>query len=170
VRSVLAHYRGLGVAHRCRLVVLPDYLSDAQLQQLTQASTYAVSATRAEGAGLPLRDFLAAARPAVAPHHTALAEYLDDAVGFVVDSHAEPTHWPHDPSRRLTTTWQRLVWQSLHDQLRASYQLATRHPEQYAQLAARARARMHAHGSAARVEPRLRAVFDGLDHVRATLP
>jgi len=169
LRTMLAHYHALGLTHRCRLVFLPAYLSDDQVLQLTAASTFALSATRAEGACLPVRDFLAAGRPAVAPRHSALVDYLDDEVGFVVASHPEPTYWPHDPGRHLKTTWHRLVWQSLHDQIRASYRLATDDPEGYARLAARGRERMRDHASAPRVLPRLRAVFEGLDHAGAAV-
>jgi glycosyltransferase involved in cell wall biosynthesis len=127
---------------------------------LTHASTYFVTATRAEGACLPARDFLAAGRPVVAPSHSALGEYVDDAVGWVIASHPEPTHWPHDPSRRLTTSWHRIVWQSLHDQLQAAYRTAIADPDRYARLAAHGRERLRAIAGAAVVWPRLRAALD----------
>lgn len=162
LRLLSAAYRTMGIAHRCRVAVVTDYLAPAEMLALARASTYFVTATRAEGACLPARDFLAAGRPVVAPAHSALAEYIDEDVGFVVDSHPEPTHWPHDSSRRLTTSWHRIVWQSLHDQLRAAYRTATADPVGYARLAARGRERLHALASGAAVWPRLRVALDAV--------
>jgi glycosyltransferase involved in cell wall biosynthesis len=150
----------IGLRHRCKLVFLTDYLSDPQLLELMRGSTFAISASRAEGAGLPLQDALAAARPLVAPAHSALAEYVDPGLGFVVDSHPEPAPWPHDSRKTLRTTWHRIVWQSLHDQIRASYDVATRDPERYARLAATGRERMRAFAGAENVLGRLRAALD----------
>lgn len=160
LRLLRTAYRTMGIAHRCRVAIVTDYLAPEDMLALTRASTYFVTATRAEGACLPARDFLAAGRPVVAPAHTALADYVDDEVGFVVDSHPEPTHWPQDLSRRLTTTWQRIVWQSLHDQIRAAYRTATADPDGYARLAARGRERLRTLGAGAAVWPRLRAALD----------
>jgi glycosyltransferase involved in cell wall biosynthesis len=160
LRLLRAAYRTMGLAHRCRVAIVADYLAPDQMLALTRASTYFVTATRAEGACLPARDFLAAGRPVVAPAHTALADYVDDAVGFVVDSHPEPTHWPYDLSRRLATSWQRIVWQSLHDQIRAAYRTATADPDHYRRLAARGRERLRALAAPAAVWPRLCAALD----------
>jgi len=139
-----------------------DYLSDDQMVELARASTYYVTATRAEGACLPLRDFLAAGRPGVAPMHTALGDYFGPDMGFTIDSHPEPTCWPTDPSRRLTTTWHRIVWQSLFDQFRASYNAAARQPGHYLRLAESARWSLHRHASMEHVGPLLMAALDGL--------
>jgi hypothetical protein len=160
LNGILAHYRGLGLRHRCKLVFVSAYLSGAQMVELARASTYYVTAARAEGACLPLQDFLAAARPGVAPVHTALTDYFDSRVGMVVESHPEPASWPHDPDQRCTTSWHRIVWQSLHDQFRASYELARRQPEQYQVLASRGRERMREFASAERVWPRLEAALN----------
>lgn len=159
---VLARLRRIGVAHRCRLVFLADYLSDEQMVELARASTFYVTATRAEGACLPLQDCLAAGRPGIAPTHTALADYFDSEVGLTVASHPEPTSWPGDPSRQLRTTWHRTVWQSLFEQIRAGYDLAKQQPSRYRALAEAARHRMVGHASAAAVRPRLAAALDSL--------
>jgi glycosyltransferase involved in cell wall biosynthesis len=142
VNKLLAFHRRLGIAHRCKLVLVSAYLSDAQMLELARGSAYYVNASRAEGACLPLQDFLAAGRPAVAPSHTALADFFDDRCGFVVESHPEPTVWPQDPERGYATTWHRLVWTSLHDRIRESYDAAA--TPRYETLAAAARARMAA--------------------------
>lgn len=162
VNRVLRAYRKLGLSHRCRLVLVSAYLNDAQLLELARGTTYYINTSRAEGACLPLQDFLAAARPAIAPSHTALAELVGDDCAFVVESHAEPTAWPQDPDERCTTTWHRLVWTSLRDQIRESYRVATSEPERYRAMAAAARARMVSIASAEGVYARLSAALDSL--------
>ena len=68
-----------------------------------------------------------------------MADYMDDRVGFVVASQPEPTHWPHDPQKRIKTSWQRLDWSSLHDQYLRSAELASSHRAGYEAMAASAR-------------------------------
>jgi glycosyltransferase involved in cell wall biosynthesis len=159
INGMLHYYHRLGLEHRCKVVFLPHFLSDEQMVQLAQASTYYVNATRAEGACLPLQNFLAARRPGISPLHTAMIDYFRADLGFVVDSHPEPACWPHDPEEKLSTRWHRLVWQSLHDQLRASYDLARQDLTRYRAQAARGRERMQEHASAERVWPSLAAAL-----------
>ena len=64
------------------------------------------------------------------------------------------------PSRRLTTTWNRIVWQSLHDQIQASYRVATAERARYEQMARRARERMRRVADAEGVWSRLRDALD----------
>lgn len=135
-------YASLGLEHRCRLVVIPDFLTEPQMRDLLQATTFYVNTSRAEGACLPLQRALAAGRPGIAPRHTAMADYMDDRIGFVIGSDPEPTHWPHDPERRCETTWHRLVWPDLRDQYLRSAKIADHDPETYHRLATAARSRM----------------------------
>lgn len=163
VNLVAGYYAGLGLSHRARLILVNDFLSDQQMIGLARGSTFYVNTARAEGACLPLQDFLAAGRPGLAPLHTSLVDYFDESLGFVLDSHPEPAAWPHDPEQRLSTSWHRLVWQSLHDRLRESYALATGSAYQYQQLAARGRARIEAYASARQVWPKLHEALDLLE-------
>ncbi len=135
----------LGIEHKCRLVVITDFLSDEQMAELTRVTTFYVNTSRAEGACLPLQQSLAAGRPAIAPDHTAMADFMDDKVGFVIGSHPEPTYWPHDPEMRTTTTWNRLVWSDLRDHLLAAAEMAEGRPDEYRAMADSARARMAEH-------------------------
>jgi glycosyltransferase involved in cell wall biosynthesis len=89
--------------HKCRLVLVTDFLNDEQMAGLFRATTFYVNTSKAEGACLPLQQALAAGRPAIAPDHTSMADYMDDQVGFIPRSHPEPTHWPHDPEKRAET-------------------------------------------------------------------
>jgi glycosyltransferase involved in cell wall biosynthesis len=157
LREVFDHYRGTGLAHRCRVAFVTAYLSEPQLVQLSTASTYYLNASHAEGSCLPLQSFMAAMRPAVAPPHTGMADSLDRDCAFLVDSHPEPARSPLDPAGALTTRWQRIVWQSLHDQIRASYEAARGDPRRYRSLAEAARRRMGALASRAAVWPVLAA-------------
>jgi glycosyltransferase involved in cell wall biosynthesis len=162
VNAIVSFYRRLDLAHRCRLVLVSDYLSYANMAELTRGTTYYLNSSRAEGACLPLQNFLAAGRPAIAPRHTAIGDYFSADAGFVVDSHPEPASWPQDPEGRCTTTWHRLVWQSLHDAIRESYSVAKSQRARYEELARNARASMTARADAEAVWPRLKAALDSV--------
>src|SRR5262249_46936766 len=120
---------------------------------------YYLTSTRAEGACLPLQDFMASSRPGLAPDHTAMADYFGEDTGYVVESNPEPTACPHDPAQRPTTPWHRIAWQSLFDQLRASYTLAKQDQKRYHALAACGRKRIEDFASAERVWPLLEAAL-----------
>jgi glycosyltransferase involved in cell wall biosynthesis len=156
VREVLAFYNKIALPHRARIVLVTDYLTDVQMRELARASTYYVNASRAEGACLPLQDHLAAGRPGIAPANTAMSDYFDAWVGYVVESHPEPCCWPDDETGRIHTSWQRIVWSSLRDQLATSYHVAKTQPEAYAQLSTQARLRMKSWAAADAVWPKLR--------------
>jgi glycosyltransferase involved in cell wall biosynthesis len=132
----------LKIRHACRLVVIADYLTEQQMLELAAASSFYVNATRAEGACMPLRNFMAAGRPGISPDHTAMAEYFDDDVGLMVGSSPEPTFWPHDPDHAIETRWARLDWTSLFDALRRAYSIAADDPKTYRRFADAGRRRM----------------------------
>lgn len=140
--DMLDFYRGLQVSHRCRVALIPEWLTDEQMLRLAEATTYYVTATRAEGVCLPLMSYLAAGRPAVSPSHTAIADYFSEDIGFVVESHPEPTAFPHDSRLRVRTTWRRIVWASLAEQLQESYRVARHDRAAYDAMAERARRHM----------------------------
>ncbi len=169
LQHVLQSYYRFNLAHRCKLAVVTDYLSDHQMIDLARWSTYYVTAARAEGACLPVQDFLAAGRPVISPCHSALSDYLDPDVAFIVDSHPEPTSWPHDPTQQLRTTWHRLVWQALHDRIQESYRVAKQDGARYERMAQLGRDRMNNFASADRVWPRLRAALDDVTHATPAL-
>ena len=158
--EMLAFYRASGLSHRCKLVFVTAYLSEEQLIELTRASTYYANTSRAEGSCLPLQNFMAAGRPALAPPHTGMADSLDDRCGFTIASHPEPAGWPQEIDGGYRTTWHRLVWQSLYDRFRASYETARQGIAEYQTMANRARARMRALVDAESVWPRLAAALD----------
>jgi glycosyltransferase involved in cell wall biosynthesis len=155
LHNVLSFYQRLGRRHRCKLAVVSAYLSDEQMVELARASTYYLNASRAEGACLPVQDFLAAGRPAVAPSHTAMAEYIDESLAFVAPSASEPTHWSWDPERRPTTRWHVVDRPALERRIRESYETARGDRARYRAMAQAARARMRDFASAESVWPRL---------------
>jgi len=155
-------YRALGIGHRCRVVVVTEFLSEAQMDDLFRVTTCYANASHAEGACLPLMRALAGGRPAVAPGHTAMADYMDDRVGFVPRTFPEPTYWPHDPDQRLETFRFRPVWSDLRDAFLASAEVADHQPGRYAAMAEAARARMSAYAGRPAAAAALRDALDRL--------
>jgi glycosyltransferase involved in cell wall biosynthesis len=158
-------YELLGISHKCRLVVITDFLNDWQMADLMRVTTFYVNTSRAEGACLPLQQSLAAGRPSIAPDHTAMADFMDDQVGFVPRTHPEPTYWPHDPEMKTETYWNRMVWTDLRDHLLASADLVENDPDRYRDMAEVARARMASYASRKVVEEALREALDRLPSV-----
>lgn len=128
---------------RCRVLVLHGFLEDEQYKALIRASSYYVNSSSCEGLCLPLMEFLASGKPAIAPDHTAMADYLNDQLAFVLKYSLEPTCWPHDPTGMLYTHRHRLNWQSLMEAFRSSYQLAHDNPSQYQDMSRHACQQMH---------------------------
>jgi glycosyltransferase involved in cell wall biosynthesis len=147
VEQLIEMYRSFGLTHLCRVVAITDFLEPDVLRSLHGAAAYYINTSRAEGACLPLQEALAAGRPAVAPTHTAMADYLDADVAFPIRSSAEPAAWPHDPDQRSTTTWARLSWTSLCDCLRESASVAEDDRSRYDRMARAARERMQSQAS-----------------------
>jgi glycosyltransferase involved in cell wall biosynthesis len=166
LERIALYYRCLDRRHRCRVVFLTDYLSDRQMLDLCRATTYYITTTRAEGNCLPVMNYLAAGRPVASPCHTAISDYFSDQIGFILETHPEPAIWPHDSSLRFRTTWGRLVWPSLVDQLHRSYLIAREDPIRYEAMAAAGREKMRSWAHPEVVGRRLRAALDGVD----TLP
>ncbi len=162
VRKVIEHYRNRGIRHRCRLVFICEFLAEEQMLALCRATTFYAQATRAEGNCLPLMNYLAAGRPGVSPDHSSMSDYFGPESGFVVESHPEPSAWPHDRRLRQRTTWGRIVWTSLRDRIEESYRVATVAPERYAVLSARCRAGMRAWAGYEAVAARLEAALGEL--------
>jgi hypothetical protein len=163
IDRILMYYRRLGLAHRCKVVLLTEYLQPEHMLELVRASAYYLTTTRAEGNCLPVMNYLAAGRPCVAPCHTALSDYFTREMGFIVEAHPEPAIWPHDNRLRFRTTWGRVVWPSLVEQLRQSYHVARQDRAVYDALAACGQRKMAQWASEESIWPRLRAALDLLD-------
>ncbi len=127
---------------RCRVVVLQGWLDDAEYDALVSATDYYVNTSCCEGLCLPLMEFMSAGRPALAPDHTAMADYVDPACAFVLRSGVEYNVWPHDPRDLFRTMRHRLEWDSLMQAYRDSYRVATEDPKHYAAMSQAARLAM----------------------------
>lgn len=116
---------------KCRVLIMHGFLEDEQYRSLIAASHFYVNASSCEGLCLPLMEFLSAGKPAIAPRHTAMADYLNDTIAFLVKSTPEPTCWPHDPTGMLFSKRQRINWETLAEAYRASYRMATTEAQRY---------------------------------------
>lgn len=147
---------------RCRVLVLHGFLEDEQYRALIRASTYYVNASSCEGLCLPLMEFLSSAKPVIAPAHTAMADYLDERLAFLLKTSLEPTCWPHDPTGMLFTHKHRLNWQSLMEAFRESYRVALNDPGRYQAMSRSAHQQMQRFASVASVSAPLAAFLDEL--------
>jgi glycosyltransferase involved in cell wall biosynthesis len=156
------YYRRFDPRHRCRVAFVTDYLSNEQMRELCRATTYYLTTTHAEGNCLPVMNYLAAGRPVLSTCHTALSDYFTDEVGFVLESHPEPTIWPQDSSLRFKTSWARLVFPSLLAQLRRSYEVARAERAAYEGLAERGREKLRQWAHPEVVWSRLKAALEAV--------
>lgn len=140
---------------RCRIVLLHGYLEDADYQALMAATSYVVNASFGEGQCLPLMEFLSCGKPAIAPAHSGMSDYIDEDVAFVVVSWTEATAWPHDPRSAIRTCRQQIDWTSLVAAYRDAYRLFRERPERYREMAERAMQRMEGYCSRRAVNERL---------------
>lgn len=134
----------------CRVVALHGFLDDEQYLELIKATTYYVNASSGEGLCIPLMEFLSCGRPALAPAHTAMADYLHEDCAFLVDSCLQPTDWPHDPTGIHLTHSHRLNWESLMQLYSASHGVAS-DPLRYSEMSRQASERLREFSSAERV-------------------
>ena len=123
---------------QCRVLVLHGFLEDEQYQALIRASNFYVNASSCEGLCLPLMEFLASGKPAIAPDHTAMADYVNDTFAFVLQTSLEPTCWPQDPVGMMLTHRHRLNWESLVEAFRHSYQVALEDPARAQRMSSQA--------------------------------
>lgn len=144
---------------RCRVVIIDGFLSDQAYLDLAAVSAFTVNTSHGEGQCLPLMEYMSAGKPAVAPNHTAMADYLDAGNGFVVTSHLEPARWPHDPRQAFRTRRHRIDFESLLQAYGESYRVATTDPARYRAMAAAAHEGLRDHCSQDRLRRHIRDVM-----------
>lgn len=132
---------------RCRIVLVHGFLEQSDFNALIEASDFVVNASHGEGQCLPLMEMLSCGIPALAPRNSAMLDYMDTDVGFVVNSWEDGTAWPHDPRLAYRTCRHQLDWASLRDGYLAAYRCYLDAPERYRQLSANAIERMRGHCS-----------------------
>lgn len=146
---------------KCRILVLSGYLDDTEYQALIAASHFVVNASLAEGQCLPLVEFMSGRRPAIAPLHTAMLDYIRPENAVIVASAIEFCSWPHDPRNHLITTRHRIEWPSLRDAYRQAYQIATADRPRWEAMAQAAADSVRAYCADSVLAPKL-AAFLGL--------
>lgn len=147
-------------AFKCRVVLLHGYLTADTYQRLMATTAFIVNASHGEGQCLPLMEYLSIGKPAIAPCHSAMADYIDDAVGFVVSSWPDATAWPHDPRVAYRTLRHQIDWESLREAFVAADICVREDPERYQKLSQNAIQRMQTHCSQATAAARLQALLD----------
>jgi glycosyltransferase involved in cell wall biosynthesis len=144
----------------CRVVAMHGYLDDEQFARLYGAASFYVNASRCEGLCLPLMEFMACGKPVIAPRHTAMLDYIDEEVAFVVASSQEPAIWPQDSRILFRTLRHRPDWGSLKTAYQDSYRMAKENPAGYQSMSLAAARRMQQYSSFASVQGRLRDFFE----------
>jgi glycosyltransferase involved in cell wall biosynthesis len=142
-------------AFSCRIVLLQGFLDKEEFEGLIRASAFVVNASHGEGQCLPLMEFLSCGKPAIAPRHSAMLDYIDPEVAFVVDSWLDASAWSHDPRLAYRTLRHQIDWESLVRAYRAAYHCALHEPERYARMSDAAIERMRGHCSQAVAKSRL---------------
>lgn len=143
----VVEYLGRIRPFRCRVVVIKAFLGDEQYQKLLQSTSFYVNTSYGEGQCLPLMEFLSSGIPALAPANSAMADYMSEDLGFVIESRPEPTSWQHDTRRMMRTLHYRVDWLSTVEAFRKSYALIHEDREAYAAMSRLAAARMKNHCS-----------------------
>ncbi|QQD23734.1 glycosyltransferase family 1 protein [Venatoribacter cucullus] len=141
--------------YRCRVVLLHGFLDNNAYQSLLQQSHFTVNASYGEGQCLPLMEYLSCGKPAVAPCHSALADYINNDIAFVIDSWADATTWPHDPRVAYRTLRQQIDWTSLCKAYRDAYECFCADQQKYQQMSNAAIQQMQQHCSIDIAENRL---------------
>ena len=154
LRSITEQLRSLS-PFKCRVVLTGSYLAEEDYGNLLLAATYAVNTSQGEGQCLPLMESMALGKPAVAPRHTGMMDYLSPANAFLVASTIQPAAWPQDPRRAYRAFSYRIDFESLVSAFRDSYRVAKEHPKQYQAMADQAQIAAEQHNSDAVVLERL---------------
>lgn len=123
---------------KCRVVAMNGFLDQAGYEKLIAATDFYVNASHCEGLCLPLMEFMSYGKPVIAPDHTAMKDYIDNANALVLRASLECNVWPQDPRDLFKTLRYRLDWESLFDAYREGYRIAKEDPETYASMSSHA--------------------------------
>lgn len=140
---------------QCRIVIMHGYLEGGEFDELIRATAFTVNASHGEGQCLPLMEFMSCGKPAIAPRHSAMLDYIDEEVAFVVDSWLDATAWSHDPRLAYRTLRHQIDWSSLKQAYLDAYACARHDPQRYQRMSAAAIERMRRHCSRAVARERL---------------
>jgi glycosyltransferase involved in cell wall biosynthesis len=122
----------------CRVVVVHGFLDEQDYGELIRRTDFYVNVSKAEGLCIPLMEFMSCGKPALAPRHTSLLDYLDDSNSIAIDATTEPCIWPHDERAVLRTLQYRVSWESTVAAFRRSFSVYHEDPESYRRMGAAA--------------------------------
>lgn len=145
---------------KCRVVGIHGFLEEDSYQQLIASSSFTVNTSYGEGQCLPLMEFMSCGKPAITPRHSAMQDYIDDSVAFVVNSAPELCCWPQDPRLFFRSRRHRIDWQSLCDAYKRSFHVATRQPDRYRRMATASISRLRDHASYWTITDNLKRFLD----------
>jgi glycosyltransferase involved in cell wall biosynthesis len=144
---------------KCRIILIEGYLPDDHYERLALNSTYAVNASKGEGQCLPLMEYMSCGKPAIAPRHSGIRDYINEDTAFVIESSLEPSYWPHDPRVTLRTLCCRISFESMVKALNDSYHLVKNSPDEYRKMGNAAKEMMSRHCSMAVTKRALELFF-----------
>jgi glycosyltransferase involved in cell wall biosynthesis len=145
---------------KCRIIALHGYLDEAEYEKLIASTSFYVNAARCEGLCLPLMEFMSCGKPAIAPCHTSLADYVEESSTLIVRSGVEPAIWPHDPRDLFRALRYRIDWESLMNVCRQSYDIFKNKPDVYRGMAEAARLKMKEYSSIDTVKKQLKTFLN----------
>ena len=147
----------------CRIVLIQGLLSEPAYRALIDATSYAVNTSYGEGQCLPLMEYMSAGRPALAPAHTAMLDYVSPENSFVIDSEPCATHWPHDERLAQRCLHFRISTADFARKCRESYHVARDEADRYARMSEAAVTALQAFCSDEIVTARLSEVLARFD-------
>jgi glycosyltransferase involved in cell wall biosynthesis len=152
----------------CRVVLMHGFLPEEDYAALVGVTAYVVNSAHGEGQCLPVMEFMSAGKPAVAPAHSGMSDYITPDCAFVVASSEEPSFWPQDPRRATRTMRHRIDAASLNQAYRDSLRLALDAPDDYRAMSQAATRALQRHSSAATVKERLQRVLESVPLLEPT--
>ncbi|MGC9196347.1 MAG: glycosyltransferase [Syntrophobacteraceae bacterium] len=123
---------------QCRVVVIGDFLDESDYQQLIALSKFVVNTSLGEGQCLPLMEGMSWGKPALAPQHTSMSEYVDESTGFIIKTSIEPCSWPHDQRAAVRAYRHRVNWQSVACAFSESFTMLRTDPQSYERMSLQA--------------------------------
>lgn len=148
---------------RCRVIAFHGFMETREFENLIAMTSYCVNASHGEGLCLPLLEYMSCGKPAVAPDHTAMEDYINDKTAFVVRSSKELNVWPQDKRDQYRTMRYRINWESLRDAYVESYRVAMEQPDRYAAMSAASIETQRKHSELSVIEEGLKAFLASVE-------
>jgi glycosyltransferase involved in cell wall biosynthesis len=151
----------------CRVVLINGYLQEADYEHMVDATNFTVNTSHGEGQCLPLMEYMSCGKPAIAPRHTAMLDYVNESCAFVIDSSSVIGTWPHDMRQAFRTLRKRIHFGSLVKAYKTSYYVAKNDPDTYKNMAAAAVESLRGYCSKSVVKNRLEQFLNSVIDMNA---